>query len=75
MIPAASVSGFFFSHPGSRYFAVGKIGRDQVLDYARRKGMDVRTLERWLAPNLDYEPEEAAGAAASSVVPVAPVAG
>lgn len=56
MWPAAAVSGFYFSHPQSRYFAVGKINRDQVADYARRKGMDVPTAERWLAPNLGYTP-------------------
>jgi 5-methyltetrahydrofolate--homocysteine methyltransferase len=58
MYPASSVSGFYFSHPQARYFAVGKIERDQVLDYQRRKGMDLRSVERWLAPNLNYEPEE-----------------
>ncbi|HRH82004.1 MAG TPA: methionine synthase [Thiobacillaceae bacterium] len=52
MLPLASVSGFYLSHPDSRYFAVAKIDRDQVEDYARRKGWDVRTAERWLAPNL-----------------------
>ena len=52
MYPAASVSGFYFSHPESKYFAVGKIGRDQVEDYSRRKGLDLRIVERWLAPNL-----------------------
>ncbi len=56
MWPAAAVSGFYFSHPDSRYFAVGRIARDQVEDYARRKQMDVTLVERWLAPNLDYEP-------------------
>jgi 5-methyltetrahydrofolate--homocysteine methyltransferase len=56
MLPASSVSGWYFAHPESRYFAVGKIGRDQVEDYARRKGMEVRDVERWLAPNLSYEP-------------------
>jgi 5-methyltetrahydrofolate--homocysteine methyltransferase len=56
MYPGASVSGFYFAHPAARYFAVGKIDRDQVLDYSRRKGMDVKTVERWLAPNLNYEP-------------------
>jgi 5-methyltetrahydrofolate--homocysteine methyltransferase len=55
MYPAASVSGFYFAHPEARYFAVGKIDRDQVLDYSRRKGMDVKTTERWLAPNLNYD--------------------
>ncbi|HET6142089.1 MAG TPA: methionine synthase [Candidatus Acidoferrales bacterium] len=57
MYPAASVSGFYFSHPESKYFAVGKIGRDQVEDYSRRKGLDLRTVERWLAPNLNYDPD------------------
>ena len=57
MLPAASVSGYYFWRPESQYFGVGKIERDQVEDYARRKGMDVgATVERWLAPNLDYEP-------------------
>ncbi len=56
MLPAAAVSGFYFAHPEAKYFAVGKIGRDQVEDYARRKGMDLRTVERWLSPNLNYEP-------------------
>jgi 5-methyltetrahydrofolate--homocysteine methyltransferase len=56
MYPAASVSGLYFSHPESRYFAVGKIGRDQVLDYQRRKGMEMAALERWLGPYLNYDP-------------------
>ncbi|WP_345268696.1 methionine synthase [Nibrella viscosa] len=55
MYPASSVSGFYFSHPESRYFAVGKISRDQVLDYAQRKAMPVEELERWLAPVLSYD--------------------
>ncbi len=59
MQPAASVSGFYFSHPESKYFAVGKIDRDQVEDYARRKGLDLRTAERWLSPNLNYDPDAA----------------
>jgi 5-methyltetrahydrofolate--homocysteine methyltransferase len=54
MLPTAAVSGFYFSHPESRYFAVGKIERDQVADYAHRKGMDLATMERWLAPILNY---------------------
>jgi 5-methyltetrahydrofolate--homocysteine methyltransferase len=58
MQPAASVCGFYFAHPQSRYFALGKVGRDQVLDYHRRKGMDLRAVERWLAPHLAYEPGE-----------------
>ncbi|HTS85813.1 MAG TPA: methionine synthase [Usitatibacter sp.] len=54
MLPAASVSGFYLAHPRARYFAVGKIERDQVADYAHRKGIDVAQAERWLAPNLNY---------------------
>ncbi len=54
MSPASAVSGFYFAHPEARYFAVGKIGRDQVNSVARRKGMSVDEVERWLAPVLDY---------------------
>jgi 5-methyltetrahydrofolate--homocysteine methyltransferase len=54
MMPASSVSGFYFSHPQARYFQVGRIGEDQVHDYHRRKGLSVREVERWLAPNLGY---------------------
>ena len=57
MHPAAAVSGWYFSHPEARYLNVGRIDRDQVIDYARRKGMTVAEVERWLAPNLGYEPE------------------
>ncbi len=57
MVPTASVSGYYFSHPDARYFGVGRIHRDQVADYARRKGMDFADMERWLAPNLAYDPE------------------
>ena len=56
MQPAAAVSGFYFSHPQSQYFAVGKIGRDQVEDYARRKRFSREEAERWLAPYLAYNP-------------------
>ncbi len=56
MMPASSVSGWYFSHPQAKYFVVGRIGRDQVEDYAARKGMAVTEIERWLAPNLGYEP-------------------
>jgi 5-methyltetrahydrofolate--homocysteine methyltransferase len=56
MWPGSSVSGFYYAHPESRYFGVGKIERDQVEDYARRKGMDMATAERWLAPLLNYDP-------------------
>ncbi len=57
MYPAASVSGLYFAHPQASYFSVGKIGRDQVLDYAARKEMDRPTMERWLRPNLNYDPD------------------
>jgi 5-methyltetrahydrofolate--homocysteine methyltransferase len=59
MLPAASVCGFYFSHPEARYFSLGKIGRDQVQDYHRRKGMDIASVERWLSPNLGYDPAAA----------------
>jgi 5-methyltetrahydrofolate--homocysteine methyltransferase len=54
MMPAASVCGFYFGHPQAQYFSLGKIGKDQVEDFARRKGIDVEEAERWLAPNLGY---------------------
>jgi 5-methyltetrahydrofolate--homocysteine methyltransferase len=57
MWPAAAVSGYYFSHPESRYFGLGRIHRDQVEDYARRKGMNLEDCERWLAPNLAYDPD------------------
>jgi 5-methyltetrahydrofolate--homocysteine methyltransferase len=60
MLPAASVSGLYFAHPESRYFGLGEIGRDQILDYARRKGMEPADVEMWLAPHLAYEPQPAA---------------
>ena len=59
MFPTAAVSGFYFSHPESKYFSVGKVSRDQVESYAERKGMDIAGIERWLAPNLGYDPSEA----------------
>jgi 5-methyltetrahydrofolate--homocysteine methyltransferase len=55
MLPASSVSGFYLAHPQSQYFAVGKIGRDQIEDYARRKDMQLTAVERWLAPYLGYD--------------------
>ncbi|MGA8045298.1 MAG: methionine synthase [Dermatophilaceae bacterium] len=58
MWPAASVSGWYFSHPDTGYFVVGRLGPDQVSEYAERKGWDRRTAERWLAPNLGYDPED-----------------
>ncbi|MCK9539938.1 methionine synthase [Dokdonella sp.] len=57
MYPAAAVSGWYFSHPNSQYFVVGKITRDQVEDYARRKGWTIAETERWLSANLDYDPD------------------
>ena len=54
MLPASSVSGFYFSHPDARYFAVAKIDRDQVESYAQRKNWTQAEAERWLAPNLGY---------------------
>ena len=57
MAPASAVSGLYFSHPGSQYFVVGRLSREQVADYARRKGQTLAQAERWLAPNLDYDPE------------------
>jgi 5-methyltetrahydrofolate--homocysteine methyltransferase len=57
MMPAASVSGLYFAHPEARYFTVGRVDRDQVESYARRKGMDLEEAERWLAPNLGYDHE------------------
>ena len=59
MFPTAAVSGFYYSHPDSKYFAVGKIGRDQLVSYAERKGMSIVEAERWLAPNLGYDPDAA----------------
>ncbi len=62
MTPTAAVSGLYFGHPESHYFGVGKVDRDQVEDYARRKGWDVATAERWLSPILNYEPGARAAA-------------
>jgi 5-methyltetrahydrofolate--homocysteine methyltransferase len=58
MTPTAAVSGWYFSHPEARYFGVGRLDRDQVADYARRKGWTLAEAEKWLAPNLGYEPAE-----------------
>ncbi|GAB3506235.1 methionine synthase [Pseudoxanthomonas daejeonensis] len=57
MLPTAAVSGYYFSHPQSQYFVVGRLGKEQVADYARRKGVELAQAERWLASNLDYDPE------------------
>ncbi|MCC4605303.1 methionine synthase [Xanthomonas campestris] len=57
MLPTAAVSGYYFSHPRSQYFVVGRLGKEQVADYAKRKGIPLALAERWLASNLDYDPE------------------
>ncbi|WP_349782029.1 methionine synthase [Xanthomonas arboricola] len=57
MLPTAAVSGYYFSHPKSQYFVVGRLGKEQAADYAKRKGITVALAERWLASNLDYDPE------------------
>ncbi len=56
MTPAASVSGLYFGHPESRYFAVDRVTKDQIESYAERKGEPIEEVEKWLAPNLAYEP-------------------
>ncbi|MBK9654960.1 MAG: hypothetical protein IPO66_05600 [Rhodanobacteraceae bacterium] len=58
MFPAAAVSGLYFGHPDSQYFVVGRVTKEQVEDYAHRRGQALREAERWLAPVLDYDPEE-----------------
>jgi 5-methyltetrahydrofolate--homocysteine methyltransferase len=58
MWPGAAVSGWYFSHPASQYFVVGRLGRDQVADYAERKGWTLQEAERWLSPNLGYDPDD-----------------
>ena len=57
MVPTAAGSGYYFEQAGSQYFVVGRLTREQVEDYARRKGWTLAEAERWLAPNLDYDPE------------------
>ncbi|MDB6066005.1 MAG: metH [Pedosphaera sp.] len=69
MWPASSVSGLYFAHPESKYFGVGKIDRDQVLDYHLRKNMDLGLVERWLSPNLNYDPDAAPRPEATPVAP------
>jgi 5-methyltetrahydrofolate--homocysteine methyltransferase len=56
MYPTAAVSGWYFAHPESKYFGLGKIEKDQVVDYAARKGMSLEETERWLSPVLAYDP-------------------
>jgi len=64
MTPAAAVSGIYLAHPDARYFSVGRLGRDQGEDYAGRKGLAIEEAERWLGPNLGYEPRSREKAAA-----------
>ena len=64
MWPGAAVSGLYFSHPDARYFGIGKVGRDQVADYAARKGWQLEEAERWLGPILNYDPKQTTDAAA-----------
>jgi 5-methyltetrahydrofolate--homocysteine methyltransferase len=68
MWPGSSVSGLYFAHPESRYFVLGKIERDQVLDYHQRKGLSVAEVERWLSPNLNYEPAASESKTAEATV-------
>jgi 5-methyltetrahydrofolate--homocysteine methyltransferase len=74
MWPGASVSGLYFAHPEAKYFGVGKVGRDQILDYHLRKGMDLQTMERWLGPSLNYEPENSSAPAPTAAAQEAAVA-
>ena len=64
MWPGASVSGLYFAHPQSRYFAINKIDRDQAIDYHLRKGVTLQEVEKWLGPYLNYEPSATTAAAA-----------
>ena len=73
MWPAASVSGWYFAHPEARYFGVGRIGRDQVRDYAERKGMELVFAEKWLASSLNYEVSRAKRDAEKSPESGAPI--
>lgn len=66
MLPASSVSGLYFAHPSAQYFGVGKVERDQVAEYSRRKGVELRFMEKWLAPNLAYDPDAKAKTAGPS---------
>jgi len=57
-VPTAAVSGWYLAHPAANYFGVGRVGRDQVVDYAARKGWTTEEAERWLSPNLGYDPDD-----------------
>jgi 5-methyltetrahydrofolate--homocysteine methyltransferase len=69
MSPGAAVSGYYFSHPDSMYFGVAEIGRDQAQDYAKRKGWPLEEAEKWLSPNLGYDPEAGRKSNGASEVP------
>ena len=60
MYPSSSVAGLYFANPKSSYFGVGKLKKDQVKSYAKRKGISLKKAEKWLGPNLDYSPKQAA---------------
>ena len=68
MHPGAAVSGLYFAHPEARYFGVGKLNKDQLEDYAARKGLTLAEAERWLAPNLAYDPQTAPAATKEAVL-------
>ena len=69
MSPGAAVSGYYFSHPDAMYFGVAEIGRDQARDYAERKGWTLEEAEKWLSPNLGYDPEAGQKSTGASEVP------
>lgn len=73
MLPGAAVSGYYFSHPESQYFGVAEVGRDQVMEYARRKSMPLSEVEKWLSPNLGYDPDDYEGQGETAAVPQAEV--
>jgi 5-methyltetrahydrofolate--homocysteine methyltransferase len=75
MTPAASVSGIYLAHPEARYFSVGRLGRDQVEDYAGRQGVSTAEAERRLRPNLAYEPQEPKKPGEPAVAPAGTAAG
>ncbi len=75
MLPTAAVSGYYFSHPKSQYFVVGRLGKEQVADYAKRKGITLALAERWLASNLDTTGVRAADLPPGCRAPARPITG
>lgn len=71
MLPGAAMSSYYFSHPESEYFGVAEVGRDQVVEYAKRKGMPLIAIEKWLSPNLGYDPDDYEGRDDAGAVPQA----